>query len=148
MKNYKERKYMTYKGYKIRVRCIDWEQVHTIDQFWLTITSFVKHEDVVGLGMNWSHDNLYFDYALGVINDDSTLQELKSIDFSNTNFNTEYIEIELPNWNEWSTFRGKDKDVKEIYENSIDCNNKLYDYELEYIDGQGNIEIKIHFIED
>jgi len=31
--------------------------------------------------MNWHDDYLYFDYAIGVINDDITLSELKKIDF-------------------------------------------------------------------
>ena len=48
--------------------------------------------------------------------------------------------------NEWKTFKGKDIEIREIYENQIDCYNKDYDYELEYIDSKGNIEIKIHFI--
>ncbi len=95
--------------------------------------------------MNWTDDYLYFDYALGVIDDKETLDKLKSIDFSKTNFNAEYIEIPLPDFKEWQVFEGKDKNIKQIYENEIDCYNKLYDYELEYIDSKGNILIKIHF---
>lgn len=72
--------------------------------------------------------------------------KIKEIDFSNTEFNVEYIELNLPNLNEWKTFKGKDIEIREIYENQIDCYNKDYDYELEYIDSKGNIEIKIHFI--
>ena len=139
---------MIYKGYKIRVRCIDWEQANTIGHFWATVAAFTEYKDIVGLGMNWSYDNLYFDYALGTIDNEETLSKFKLINFSNINFNPEYFEIELPDWNEWSTFKGRQNDVKEIYENSIDCKHKLYDYELEYIDGKGNIEIKIHFIDD
>lgn len=43
-----------------------------------------------------------------------------------------YIEISLPNFEEWETFKGKEKDLKQIYENKIDCYNKPYNYELEY----------------
>lgn len=96
--------------------------------------------------MNWTDDYLYFDYALGVIDDEEILNILKNIDFSNTDFNVDYIEINLPDFKEWESFKGKEKDLKEIYEKEIDCYNRPYDYELEYIDGKGNIEIKIHFI--
>ncbi len=36
--------------------------------------------------MNWSNDYLYFDYAIGVIDDENTLNIIKSLDFSNTDF--------------------------------------------------------------
>lgn len=137
---------MIYKGYKIRVRCLDWEQINTLDRYWKTFTNFIENEKIIGLGMNWSDDYLYFDYAIGVINDDNTLNKIQNIDFSNTDFNMEYIELNLPDLNEWKTFKGKDSKVKEIYENQVDCYNRDYDYELEYIDSKGNIEIKIHFI--
>lgn len=139
---------MIYKGYKIKIRCIDWEQVKVIDQYWDLFTSYVAKEKIIGLGMNWTDDYLYFDYVLGVIDDEDTLNKLKEIDFSKTNFNAEYTEINLPDFKEWETFKGKDKDVKQIYENEIDCYKRLYDYELEYIDSKGNIVIKIHFIND
>lgn len=137
---------MIYKGYKIRVRCIDWEQVKELDKYWNYVDSYVSCEKIIGLGMNWTDDYLYFDYALGVIDDESTLNKLKTINFSKTDFNVEYMEIDLPNINEWKTFKGKDNNIRQIYENFIDCYNKTYDYELEYIDSKGNIEIKIHFI--
>ena len=137
---------MLFKGFKIRVRCVDWEQVNTIGNFWQSIKDFVSYEDVVGLGMNWSDDYLYFDYAIGVIDNDIILEKLKNISFSQYGFDANYFEIELPNSNEWVSFEGKDEEVRELYENSIDCYNKEYDYELEYLDGEGNIEIKIHFI--
>lgn len=139
---------MIYKGYKIKIRCIDWEQVKVIDQYWDLFTSYVAKEKIIGLGMNWTNDYLYFDSALGVIDDEDTLNKLKEIDFSKTNFNVEYIEINLPDFKEWQVFKGKDKDVKQIYENEIDCYQKRYDYELEYIDSKGNIVIKIHFIDN
>lgn len=139
---------MIYKGYKIKIRCIDWEQVKVIDQYWDLFTSYVAKEKIIGLGMNWTNDYLYFDYALGVIDDKDTLNKLKEIDFSKTNFNVEYIEINLPDFKEWQVFKRKDKDVKQIYENEIDCYQKRYDYELEYIDSKGNIVIKIHFIDN
>ncbi len=97
--------------------------------------------------MNWTEDYLYFDYAMGVIDDEETLNKIKSIDFSNSNFDTEYIEINLPNFQNWETFKGKEKDLKQIYEEDIDCYERLYGYELEYIDDKGNLEIKIHFID-
>ncbi len=136
---------MIFKGYKIRVRCIDWEQIEIIDKYWDVFTTYVNSKNIVGLGMNWTKDYLYFDYAIGTIDNECILKKLKNIDFSETTFNVEYIEIELPNTNEWKTFKGKDKYVKEIYENDIDCYDKPYDYELEYLDGKGNIEIKIHY---
>ncbi len=136
---------MIYKGYKIRVRCIDWEQVDLLDRYWKLFTSYVESKKLIGLGMNWTEDYLYFDYALGVIDDEDTLNKIKSIDLSKTEFDMNYIEISLPNFEEWETFKGEEKDLKQIYENKIDCYNKPYDYELEYIDGKGNLEIKIHY---
>lgn len=136
---------MIYKGYKIRVRCINWEQVDLLDRYWMLFTSYVESEKLIGLGMNWTEDYLYFDYALGVIDDEDTLNKIKSIDLSETKFDMNYIEINLPNLEEWETFKGKEKDLKQIYENKIDCYNKPYNYELEYIDGKGNLEIKIHY---
>lgn len=96
--------------------------------------------------MNWTDDYLYFDYAIGVIDDDETFNQIQNLDFSNTNFNVEYIELSLPNLNEWETFKGKNREIREIYENQIDCYNRDYNYELERTDSKGNIEIKIHFI--
>lgn len=137
---------MIYKGYKIRVRCIDWEQIKMLDNYWSLFTSYVDSKSLVGLGMNWTDDYLYFDYALGVIDDEDTLSIIKSIDISKTKFAMEYIEISLPDFEEWKIFKGKEQDLKNIYENEIDCYEKPYDYELEYIDGKGNLEIKIHYI--
>lgn len=136
---------MIYKGYKIRVRCVDWEQVDLLDRYWKLFTSYVESEKLIGLGMNWTEDYLYFDYALGVIDDEDTLNKIKSIDLSETEFDINYIEISLPSFEEWKTFKGKEKYLKQIYENKIDCYNKPYNYELEYIDGKGNLEIKIHY---
>jgi hypothetical protein len=136
---------MIYKGYKIRVRCIDWEQVDLLDRYWKLFTSYVESEKLIGLGMNWTEDYLYFDYALGVIDDEDTLNKIKSIDLFETEFDMNCIEISLPNFEEWETFKGKEKDLKQIYENKIDYYNKPYNYELEYIDGKGNLEIKIHY---
>ncbi len=137
---------MTYKGYKIRVRCIDWEQVKFLDKYWNLFTSYISSEKIVGLGWNWTEDYLYFDYALGVIEDEDTLSKIKFIDFSKTEFSADYIEINLPDFKYWETFKGKEKDLKQIYEKEIDCYKNPYDYELEYIDGKGNLEIKIHYI--
>lgn len=136
---------MIYKGYKIRVRCIDWEQVEVLNKYWRYVSSYIDIEKIVGLGMNWTDDYLYFDYALGVIDDEKTLKKLKSIDFSKTDFNVEYIEIELPSIEEWESFKGKNSDVRQIYENDVSCYERSYDYELEYIDSKRNIEIKIHY---
>ncbi len=135
---------MIYKGYKTRVRCIDWEQVDVLGKFWDTATSILDNEKIVGLGMNWTEN--YFDYALGVIDDEDTLQKLKSIDFSKNGLDVCYIEVDLPKIEEWEIFKGKEQNLKEIYEKEIDCYNRKYDYELEYIDGNKNIEIKIHFL--
>ncbi len=136
---------MIYKGYKIKVRCINWEQIEVLNKYWRYVSSYVNIEKIVGLGMNWTDDYLYFDYALGVIDDEKTLKKLKNIDFSETDFNVEYIEIELPNIEEWKNFKGKNSNIKQIYENDVNCYEKSYDYELEYIDSRKNIEIKIHY---
>lgn len=72
---------MKYKGFKMRVRCLNWEQIKTIDEFWYYVSSFVEQEKIVGLGMNWTNDYLYFDYALGVIDDEETLEKLKNIPY-------------------------------------------------------------------
>lgn len=138
---------MLYKGYKIRVRCINWEQINTLDNYFDIFSSYVSKENLIGLGMNWSDDYLYFDYAIGVIDDEETLKKIKEIDFSNTGFDVQYVEVILPYLDEWETFKGKEKDIKRIYEEDINCYERPYDYELEYIDGKGNIEIKIHFNE-
>lgn len=137
---------MLFKGYKIRIRCIEWEQVSVIDNFWELVAIHTGYKKIIGLGMNWVENGLYFDYALGVIDDEKTFQKLKSVIINESNLNAEYCEINLPSENEWITYKGKNKDVKDLYEKNIDCYNKRYDYELEYIDGLGNIEIKIHYI--
>jgi len=137
---------MLFKGFKIRVRCKDWEQVAYLDEYWDLFSFYVPKEDIIGLGMNWSDDYLYFDYVIGVINDESILNKIKNIDFSKTKFMPEYVEIQLPNIEEWQSFKGKDENLKEIYESDIKCYDNPYDYELEYIDSKGNIEIKIHYI--
>lgn len=98
---------ITYKGYKIRVRCLEWEQVNTLGEYWEIFTKHIKNEKIIGLGMNWSNDYLYFDYAIGVIDDEDTLNIIKSLDFSNTDFNVKYIELNLPSLNEWETFKEK-----------------------------------------
>lgn len=137
---------MKFKGYKIKVRCINWEQINTIDKFWNYVSKYIEKDKIIGLGMNWTNNFLSFEYALGVINDENTLQKLKHLSFEKE-WNAEYIEIQLPPKNEWKTFTGKDKDVKEIYEKQIDCYKNTYDYELEYIDKIGNIKIPVHFLE-
>lgn len=133
---------MKYKGYKIRVRCINWEQEEYLGTFWNFVTQYIDKNSIIGLGMNWTEDYLYFDYAIGAIKNDVVVKKLGNIDFKSHGFNAEYIEINLPDEKEWQTFRGKDFEVKEIYEKEIDCYNKKYDYELEYIDEKGNIEIR------
>ncbi|MCM1052796.1 MAG: hypothetical protein NC483_02295 [Ruminococcus sp.] len=137
---------MIYKGYKITVRCINWEQIDTLDKYLALFTPYASKEKLIGLGMNWTKDYLYFDYAVGVINNEEILKKLKNIDFSNTQFKPEYIEINLPELKTWEKFKGKEKDLKDIYEQVVKCYERPYDYELEYIDGKGNIEIKIHYI--
>ncbi len=34
--------------------------------------------------MNWTDDYLYFDYAIGIINDDDTFNKIQNIDFFST----------------------------------------------------------------
>ena len=118
---------MRFKGYKITIRCLDWEQVATIDNYWNLVASHINRKKIVGLGFNWSDDNLYFDYAIGVISDEEALEELNNLDFSKTNIKPEYIELDLPEEDEWMTFKGKDEDIKTIYEVNIDRQNKEYD---------------------
>lgn len=98
---------MIYKGYKIQVRCVDWGQIEKLDAYWNYVGSQVDREKIVGLGMNWTDNGQYFDYALGVIGDERTLAKLNTINFSEANFETEYIEIHLPAQDEWETFRGE-----------------------------------------
>lgn len=138
---------MIYKGYKIRVRCIDWEQEQFLGEFWDFVSPFIGEQNIIGLGMNWTDDYLYFDYALGVIDNPQILNKIKNIDFSNTKFIGEYIEIELPDLDNWTTFKGKTTELRKIYDIDIASLNKEYDYELEYFYQDGNCEIKIHFID-
>lgn len=139
---------MLYKGYKILVRCIDWKQIKLLDKYLSVFTKYVKAEKVIGLGMNWSKDYLYSEYAIGVIDDKKTLEKIKQIDFSNTMFKPKYFEIVLPDIEEWETFKGHASNLKNIYEKDVQCYERSYDYELEYIDSDDNIEIKIHFVDD
>lgn len=137
---------MRFKGYKIRVRCLKWEQVQTIGAYWKKFNSIVNSKKIVGLGIE-PLNQPYFDYALGSIDDEETLEKMKAIDFSDTNFKPTYIELELPDLNDWQTFAGKSNNIQYIYEEKIDAQKRRYDYELEYMDEEGNIEIKIHFID-
>lgn len=91
---------MIYNGFKLRVRCIDWEQVDLLDCYWNLFTSYIPSERIIGLGMNWSDEYLYFDYALGVIDDEDTLNKIKSIDLSKSGLDLNYIEISLPDFEE------------------------------------------------
>ncbi len=138
---------MVYKGYRIRVRCIDWEQIDKLGRYWDTIALKIDRENLVGLGMSWSKDDLYFDYALGVIDDEATLDKLKIIDLSDTEFDPKYVEILLPDLEEWKAFKGRSEDLERIYKEEVDCCRKSYDYELEYFDSKGNVELKIHYID-
>ena len=75
---------MIYKGYKIKVRCKNWEQISVLDRYWGLFTSNIESEKLIGLGMNWTENYLYFDYALGVIGDEDTLDKMKSVDLYKT----------------------------------------------------------------
>ena len=68
---------MIYKGYKIKVKCLEWEQVNLIGEYWNFFTSYIESKKLIGLGMNWTENYLYFDYALGVIDDEDTLNKIK-----------------------------------------------------------------------
>lgn len=135
---------MIFRGYKIRVRCINWEQEAYLGKFWDYASNYIDINKLIGLGMNWTKDYLYFDYVLGVIDREEELEKLKHINFLEGGFEATYIEIDLPDKG-WTSFKGKAKELRKIYDN-IDSLNKQYDYELEYIDNVKNIEIKIHFI--
>ena len=87
---------MIYKGYKLRIRCIDWEQVKVIDNFWGSIDDVVTKDKVIGLGMNWSDDYLYFDYALGTIDDEEVLEKLKNCVPNLQNLKVQFIGWRLP----------------------------------------------------
>ena len=136
---------MIFRGYKIRVRCSNWEQVDCLGKFWQVFTSRIKSDRLVGLGMNWADDGSFFDYAIGTINDDDTFRMIGSDIINNSEFNMSYAEIALPGPGEWTVFHGKEKDLQKIYDTKIDIDNRPYDYELEYIDGKGNLTIKIHY---
>ena len=45
-------KYMKYNGYKIRVRCINWEQEKYLGTFWDFVTQYIDKNSIIGLGMN------------------------------------------------------------------------------------------------
>lgn len=86
-----------------------------LDCYWNLFTSHIGSEKIIGLGMNWI-DSEYFDYAIVVINDEVTSKKIKKLDFSKTSFDVNYVEISLPDFDEWETFKGKEKDLRQIYE--------------------------------
>jgi uncharacterized protein len=45
----------------------------------ITKEEIIDPSKIIGLGMNWTDDYLYFDYVLGVINDENTLRAKTNI---------------------------------------------------------------------
>ncbi len=127
----------------MRVSCAAWEQVQLLGEFWDYVGDQVGKENLAGLGYGWS--NNYFNYALGAIEDAETLKQLQKIDFAKTKFQVEYVEIDLPELAEWTTYTGREDQLREIYEQQIDCYDQRYDYELEFFDDAGNAKILIHY---
>lgn len=132
---------MEFRGYKITYDDQNWQQVTLIGEFWDYMAQFVPRNKLVGLGWNWDDNNHTFSYALGVINDEQTLTQLFQINF--VQFQPEFCTVQLPA-NNWQTFSGYVKDLRQIYEQQIDPLGEK-DYELEYIDDAGNLKIKIHY---
>lgn len=136
---------MQYTGYKLTFNYTDWEQVEAIGNFWDFVAQFIHREKLVGLGWNWNNSDTSFDYALGVIDDPTTFNQLSTINFANSPFHLEFVTLKLPPKSDWETFLGKVDDLQTIYETEIDPLGEK-DYELEYIDAAGNLKILIHFI--
>lgn len=136
---------MKYRGLKLRVSCAAWKQVDMLGSFWDYVAERIGREEIVGLGYGWK-DN-YFNYAIGVIDDEETSSKIRGIDFGKSRFAPEYIEVELPEKSEWVEYTGRVEKLREIYETQVDCYSRKYDYELEYFDDAGNVKILIHYIE-
>ncbi len=138
---------LTFRGVKSTFNCSDWSQVERIGDFWEYAAKIIPWTDLVGLGFNWTANGCYFDYALGTLEEDTTvLEQLRSVDFSPLGITVEPCAVILSPLDEWQTFSGKDSEVQAIYEKA-DCYQRKYDYELEYLDGKGNFSTTIHFIE-
>lgn len=138
---------MTYKGYKIRIDCKDWEQLEVLDRFLQFFKRYISLDKLQGLGFEWSKDKTLFSYALGAIDDEEIWRKISKIDFSEFDVAGEFVEIELPIIDEWECFSGRLENIRNIYDLEIDSQNREYDYELEYIDSNDNISIEIHFVE-
>lgn len=134
---------MRFYGYKIRIACANWEQVKPLGKFWSVVTAMVGHDEVVGLGMDWS--NGHFTYAMGSF-DKRVVSRISEIKLKTAGFDVEYIEVELPEESEWTVFEGKEKDLQKIYDKQVDGMCRKYDYELELFDGNGNLKLMIHFM--
>jgi len=134
---------MNFTGYKLTFDCTNWKQVEAIGDFWDFVAQFVPREKIVGLGWNWNNINTNFTYALGTINDATTLNQLSKINFESSPFHPDLITLKLPPESDWKTFLGKVDDLQKIYETAIDPLGEK-DYELEYIDNSGNLKILVH----
>lgn len=134
---------MEFRGYKITYNCDDWHQVQLIGDFWDFMAQFVPRDHLVGLGWNWNDQEHCFDYALGFIDDIPSLDKISHINLAKTEFHPSFCTVQLPS-NNWKTFSGHIDDLQKIYEEQIDPLGEK-DYELEYIDDLGNLQIKIHF---
>ncbi len=135
---------MKYNGYRLRVSCAAWEQVDLLSDYWDFVAEKVGREQIVGLGYGWEND--YFNYALGVIDNEEILARLKEIDFGESQFRPEYVEIDLPELVEWKVYVGAADKLQEIYEQQVACYDRKYDYELEYFDDKGGAKILIHYL--
>lgn len=136
---------MKFYGYKIRVSCANWEQVELLGRFWDEVAMMVGYDNIVGLGMEWSED--HFTYAIGVFNE-QVVREVSEETLRTAGFDVSYTEVGLPEKSEWTVFEGKEDDLQKIYIEKVDCMNRKYDYELEFIDGRGNLKLMIHYIDE
>lgn len=136
---------MKFYGYKIRLSCVDWEQVEVLDKFWSAVTKMAGREQIVGLGMEWANNE--FTYAMGSF-DKNVAMNISEAELRKQGFEVTYLEKDLPDENEWQIFEGKEDDLQEIYDKQVDCYNRKYDYELEFFDGKGGLKLMIHYIDD
>lgn len=134
---------MKFYGYKAMIACsADWVQVRALGNFWDIVTDAVGYDGVVGLGMEWTGDE--FTYAMGSF-DKSLAAQIPECKLREKGFAVEYVEIDLPDEDEWQTFTGRADDLRKICEEQVDDRNRKYDYELEFFDGKGGVKIMIHY---
>ncbi|MCL1927776.1 MAG: hypothetical protein FWG07_03150 [Treponema sp.] len=126
---------MKFTGVLRKFDCSNNKQFNDIGEFWDFMSKIIDKNKLKGLGFNW--ENNYFDYIIGDLKEE--------IDFSmdlilNTYPDSKIVTVDLPD-NGWKIYKGKIKEIKNIYE-------KIYrdgplDYEIEEIDAKGNFKVSI-----